>query len=147
MYGYYGKKLHVYHLGVKGYNLIFFCMTQFEIVKKVIDGIYPGVATTQLDILAAEIAASMTTIHPDYAVLAARIEVSNLHKETKKIFSGRWIGCSHNHMPYVLLLYLFYSPLFLQDLASTVVWKPRNLFDHRFPPINNFGPQNKWKKF
>ena len=122
-------------------------MIQFEIVKKVIDGIYPGVATTQLDILAAEIAASMTTIHPDYAVLAARIEVSNLHKETKKIFSGRWIGCSHNHMPYVLLLYLFYSPLFLQDLASTVVWKPRNLFDHRFPPINNFGPQNKWKKF
>ena len=147
MYVYHGKKLHVYHLGVKGYNLIFFCMIQFEIVKKVIDGIYPGVATTQLDILAAEIAASMTTIHPDYAVLAARIEVSNLHKETKKIFSGRWIGCSHNHMPYVLLLYLFYSPLFLQDLASTVVWKPRNLFDHRFPPINNFGPQNKWKKF
>ena len=105
MYVYHGKKLHVYHLGVKGYNLIFFCMIQFEIVKKVIDGIYPGVATTQLDILAAEIAASMTTIHPDYAVLAARIEVSNLHKETKKIFSGRWIGCSHNHMSYVLLLY------------------------------------------
>lgn len=89
MYGYHEKKLHVYHLGVKGYNLIFFSMIQFEIVKKVIDGIYPGVATTQLDILAAEIAASMTTIHPDYAVLAARIEVSNLHKETKKIFSGR----------------------------------------------------------
>lgn len=122
-------------------------MIQFEIVKKVIDGIYPGVATTQLDILAAEIAASMTTIHPDYAVLAARIEVSNLHKETKKIFSGKWIGCNHNHMPYVFLLYLFYSPLFLQDLASTVVWKPRNLFDHRFPPIINFSPQNKWKKF
>ena len=57
MYEYHGKKLHVYHLGVKGYNLIFFCMIQFEIVKKVIDGIYPGVATTQLDILAAEIAA------------------------------------------------------------------------------------------
>lgn len=69
-----------------GYELSDFVDT-FEIVKKVIDGIYPGVATTQLDILAAEIAASMTTIHPDYAVLAARIEVSNLHKETKKIFS------------------------------------------------------------
>ena len=142
MYGYYRKKLHVYHLGVKGYNLIFFSMIQFEIVKKVIDGIYPGVATTQLDILAAEIAASMTTIHPDYAVLAARIEVSNLHKETKKIFSGRCLVSYLSTLPYHLN-----SPLFLQDLASTVVWKPRNLFDHRFPPIINFSPQNKWKKF
>jgi hypothetical protein len=50
---------------------------------------YKGVKTTELDTLAAEIAASMTTKHPDYAVLAARIEVSNLHKETKKIFSGK----------------------------------------------------------
>ena len=113
-------------------------MIQFEIVKKVIDGIYPGVATTQLDILAAEIAASMTTIHPDYAVLAARIEVSNLHKETKKIFSGRCLVSSLS-----TLLYLLNSPLFLQDLASTVVWKPRNHFDHRFPSIINFSPQNK----
>lgn len=63
---------------------------QFEITKKVIAGIYPGVQTTELDTLAAEIAASMTTIHPDYAILAARIEVSNLHKETKKVFSGRF---------------------------------------------------------
>ena len=45
--------------------------------------------TTELDTLAAEVAASMTTIHPDYAILAARIEVSNLQKETKKLFSGR----------------------------------------------------------
>ena len=50
---------------------------------KVIKGIYPGVTTVELDTLAAEIAASMTTKHPDYAILAARIEVSNLHKETK----------------------------------------------------------------
>ncbi|XP_020628934.1 ribonucleoside-diphosphate reductase large subunit-like [Orbicella faveolata] len=59
----------------------------FEITKKVIAGIYPGVQTTELDTLAAEVAASMTTIHPDYAILAARIEVSNLQKETKKLFS------------------------------------------------------------
>lgn len=59
----------------------------FEITKKVISGIYPGVHTTELDTLAAEIAASMTTKHPDYASLAARIEVSNLHKESKKVFS------------------------------------------------------------
>ncbi|KAK3741577.1 hypothetical protein QZH41_012525, partial [Actinostola sp. cb2023] len=58
-----------------------------SITLKTIKGIYKGVKTTELDILAAEIAASMTTKHPDYAILAARIEVSNLHKETKKIFS------------------------------------------------------------
>lgn len=45
--------------------------------------------TQELDTLAAEIAASMTTEHADYAVLAARISVSNLHKETKKSFSGK----------------------------------------------------------
>lgn len=58
-----------------------------EITLKVIKGLYPGVTTVQLDNLAAETAASMTTKHPDYAVLAARIAVSNLHKETKKTFS------------------------------------------------------------
>merc|ERR1719266_1242441 len=54
---------------------------------KVINGLYPGVTTVELDNLAAEIAATMTTKHPDYAILAARIVVSNLHKETKKQFS------------------------------------------------------------
>ena len=58
---------------------------------KVISGVYGGVTTTELDTLAAETAAAMTTKHPDYAVLAARIAVSNLHKETKKPFSGEII--------------------------------------------------------
>lgn len=55
-----------------------------------ISGLYSGVTTVELDNLAAETAASMTTKHPDYAVLAARIAVSNLHKETKKSFSGKF---------------------------------------------------------
>jgi ribonucleoside-diphosphate reductase alpha chain len=54
---------------------------------KVVQGLYDGVHTYQLDNLAAETAASMTTIHPGYAILAARIAVSNLHKNTKKSFS------------------------------------------------------------
>lgn len=54
---------------------------------KVINGLYTGVTTLELDNLAAETAATMTTDHADYAVLAARIAVSNLHKETKKQFS------------------------------------------------------------
>lgn len=58
-----------------------------EIAKVVIQGIYDGITTTELDNLAAETAASMTTKHPDYAILAARIAVSNLHKNTEKSFS------------------------------------------------------------
>ncbi len=53
-----------------------------EIAKKVVSGIYNNVTTTELDNLAAETAASFTTRHPDFAVLAARIAVSNLHKNT-----------------------------------------------------------------
>ncbi|MEQ9188568.1 MAG: ribonucleoside-diphosphate reductase subunit alpha [Cryomorphaceae bacterium] len=59
-----------------------------KISMKVIEGLYEGVATTQLDDLAAETAASMTTTHPDYALLASRIAVSNLHKNTEKSFSA-----------------------------------------------------------
>jgi ribonucleoside-diphosphate reductase alpha chain len=59
-----------------------------EIAKRVVDGIYDGVTTEQLDQLAAETAASMTSLHPDYANLAARVAVSNLHKKTKASFSG-----------------------------------------------------------
>ncbi|XP_046388894.1 ribonucleoside-diphosphate reductase large subunit [Ischnura elegans] len=58
-----------------------------SITLKVISGLYSGVTTVELDNLAAETAATMTTKHPDYAILAARIAVSNLHKETKKTFS------------------------------------------------------------
>lgn len=58
-----------------------------EIAKKVIQGIYDNITTTELDNLAAETAAAQTTIHPDFSVLAARIAVSNLHKNTLKSFS------------------------------------------------------------
>jgi ribonucleoside-diphosphate reductase alpha chain len=58
-----------------------------EVAKKVIVGMYDGIATTRLDELAAETAASLTAMHPDYALLAARIAISNLHKETMKSFS------------------------------------------------------------
>lgn len=58
-----------------------------QVAIKVIEGIYDGVTTSELDNLAAEIAASLTTKHPDYALLASRIAISNLHKNTKKSFS------------------------------------------------------------
>lgn len=59
-----------------------------SVAKRVIDGLYDGVTTEELDHLAAETAASMTTKHPDYATLAARIAVSNLHKKTSKSFAN-----------------------------------------------------------
>jgi ribonucleoside-diphosphate reductase alpha chain len=58
-----------------------------KVAMRVIEGLYDGVSTSELDNLAAEIAATMTVQHPDYAKLAARIAVSNLHKNTKKTFS------------------------------------------------------------
>ncbi|OWZ42870.1 ribonucleoside-diphosphate reductase large subunit [Cryptococcus neoformans] len=59
-----------------------------EITQKVVQGIHAGITTVELDNLAAETAAYLTTKHPDYAILAARIAISNLHKETKKVFSA-----------------------------------------------------------
>lgn len=57
-----------------------------KIAMKVIEGVYDGVTTVELDNLAAEIAATNAATHPDYAQLASRIAVSNLHKNTKSLF-------------------------------------------------------------
>lgn len=62
-------------------------VNSIDVAKKVIEGLYDGVTTTALDNLAAETAASLTVKHPDYALLASRIAVSNLHKNTIKSFS------------------------------------------------------------
>jgi ribonucleoside-diphosphate reductase alpha chain len=63
-------------------------VNSIDVAKKVIEGLYDGVMTTELDNLAAETAASLTVKHPDYALLASRIAVSNLHKNTLKSFSA-----------------------------------------------------------
>ena len=62
-------------------------VSSIDVAKKVIEGLFDGVSTTELDNLAAETAASLTVKHPDYALLASRIAVSNLHKNTIKSFS------------------------------------------------------------
>ena len=59
----------------------------FEVAQKVIEGIMPDIKTQVLDQLAMETAASLATKHPDYSILAARLAITNLHKETKKSFS------------------------------------------------------------
>ncbi|KAF9066495.1 ribonucleotide reductase [Rhodocollybia butyracea] len=70
------------------YGLDMNYVNPIEVTQKVVQGVYQGVTTVELDNLAAETAAYLTTKHPDYAILAARIAVSNLHKETKKNFSS-----------------------------------------------------------
>lgn len=79
-----------------------------KITQRIILGVYEGVTTIELDNLAAETAAYMTTIHPDYATLAARIAVSNLHKQTTKTFSEvckqlyEWVNPKTNlHSPMI----------------------------------------------
>jgi ribonucleoside-diphosphate reductase alpha chain len=68
-----------------------------DVAKKVIEGLFDGVTTSELDNLAAETAASLTTKHPDYALLASRIAVSNLHKNTIKSFSET-MRLMHNYI-------------------------------------------------
>ncbi len=95
-----------------------------EISKKVVLGLYDGVSTTELDNLAAETAATMATIHPDYAILAARIAVSNLHKNTDKSFAKT-----------VKSLYNYIDPKtgekagLIGDETYEIVWKYRDVLD------------------
>ena len=63
---------------------------------QVINFLHPGVTTVELDNLAAQKAASMTVKHPHYGILAGRIAVSNLHKETKTLFSGLYRNFSND---------------------------------------------------
>lgn len=87
-----------------------------KVAMRVIEGLYDGVTTSELDNLAAETAASMTVSHPDYALLAARIAVSNLHKNTKKVFSEviedlyRYVNPRTN----------LYAPLIADDVYNVI---------------------------
>ncbi|MEM1120583.1 MAG: ribonucleoside-diphosphate reductase subunit alpha [Bacteroidota bacterium] len=95
-----------------------------EISKKVIQGLYDGVTTVELDNLAAETAATMAANHPDNAILAARIAISNLHKETNKSFSKT-----------IKALYNYIDPKtgekagLIGDDAYKFIWKNRDKID------------------
>jgi ribonucleoside-diphosphate reductase alpha chain len=101
---------------------------------KVIEGIYEGVTTSELDSLAAEVAASMTTKHPDYAQLAARIAVSNLHKNTTKSFSDTMKDLQEYVNPKTGL----HSPLISDDVAE-IIDKNKELLDSTLIYDRDFG--------
>ncbi|CAM1334312.1 ribonucleoside-diphosphate reductase subunit alpha [Tenacibaculum aestuariivivum] len=88
-----------------------------KVAMRVIEGLYDGVTTSELDNLAAEVAATMTTAHPDYAKLAARIAVSNLHKNTKKSFSETMIDLYEYENPRTQKK----SPLLADDVYDIII--------------------------
>ena len=98
------------------------------ISQKVVPGLYPGVSTIELDELAAQTAASCATHHPDFSTLAARISVSNLHKQTSKVFSDV-VEVLRNHVhpktgqP---------APLVSEDLYNTVMMVRRRKNNYEF---------------
>ncbi len=105
-----------------------------QVAMKVIEGLYDGVTTSELDNLAAEIAASLTTKHPDYALLASRIAVSNLHKNTEKSFS-RTIELLYN---YVDKKTGHKAPLIADDVYQIVV-KNAEILDSTIIYDRDFG--------
>jgi ribonucleoside-diphosphate reductase alpha chain len=105
-----------------------------NVAMKVIEGIYEGVTTSELDSLAAEVAASMTTRHPDYAQLAARIAVSNLHKNTEKSFSETMKALHEYVNPKTGL----HSPLIADDVAE-IIEKNASILDSTLIYDRDFG--------
>ena len=105
-----------------------------RVAMRVIEGLYDGVTTSELDNLAAEIAATMTTTHPDYASLAARISVSNLHKNTLKSFSETMKDLHE----YVNPITGKKAPL-LSDEVMKVIKKNSELLDSKIIYNRDFG--------
>ncbi|XP_067944097.1 ribonucleoside-diphosphate reductase large subunit-like [Watersipora subatra] len=100
-----------------------------QVTMKVINGLYPGVTTVELDNLAAEICATNATKHPDFAVLAARIAVSNLHKETQKVFSDvmeslyEWVNPkTRKHSPMISLATISIIRANAERLNSAIIY-------------------------
>jgi ribonucleoside-diphosphate reductase alpha chain len=103
------------------------------IAQKVVQGVYDGVTTSELDILAAETAAALTTRHPDYGFLAARIAISNLHKSTPTSFSE----CAEQLYRYVDKRTGRESPL-LSDEVYNVIQANKERIDAQIDESNDF---------
>jgi ribonucleoside-diphosphate reductase alpha chain len=97
-----------------------------KVAMRVIEGLYDGVSTSELDNLAAETAASMTIAHPDYAQLAARIAISNLHSNTKKSFSETMNEMYHYVNPRTNLE----APLLSEEVYKVIMDNAKFLDSH-----------------
>lgn len=97
-----------------------------KVAMRVIEGLYDGVTTSELDNLAAETAAAMTITHPDYAQLAARIAISNLHSNTKKSFSETMNDMYHYINPRTNTA----APLLSDEVHATIMEHSEFLDSH-----------------
>jgi ribonucleotide reductase alpha subunit len=119
------------------YNLDSKWIVPFEIAQKVIEGITPNIQTSILDQLAMETAASLATKHPDYSVLAARLAITALHKETKKSFSETvedlydYIDpVTKKHSPIVSKSFFDIVKKYADELDSAIVHSRDHNFDY-----------------
>jgi ribonucleoside-diphosphate reductase alpha chain len=108
-------------------------VNSIEICKKVIQGLYDGVKTTVLDNLASETAATMATQHPDYAILAARIAVSNLHKNSNKSFS-KTMKALHEYIDPKT----GENAQLISNETFAIIWKNRKVFDTAIKHENDY---------
>ena len=104
------------------------------ISQKVVQGVFPGVTTSELDTLAAETAAYMSTQHPDFSVLAARLSVSNLHKETTKSFYATMSLLRNYFHPKTQKL----SPLIADDVWA-IIEENKEMLDSAIVYDRDFG--------
>lgn len=109
----------------------------FDVAQKVIEGITPDIETRVLDLLAMETAASLTSKHPDYSILAARLAITSLHKETKKSFSETMNDLYNyvnpktgKHSPIVSKEFLDIVNEFSDELDSAIVHSKDHMFDY-----------------
>jgi ribonucleotide reductase alpha subunit len=109
----------------------------FDVAQKVIEGITPDIETRVLDLLAMETAASLTSKHPDYSILAARLAITSLHKETKKSFSETMNDLysyvnpkTGKHSPIVSKKFLDIVNEFTDELDSAIVHSKDHMFDY-----------------
>ena len=112
-------------------------ISPFEIAQKVIEGIFPNIETRVLDNLAMETSAALTTKHPDYSILAARLAITSLHKETKKSFSQTMKDLydyidpkSKRHSPVISKNFLDLVLANRDKLDSAIVHSRDHLFDY-----------------
>lgn len=108
-------------------------VNSIEICKKVIQGLYDGVKTTVLDNLASETAATMATQHPDYAILAARIAVSNLHKNSNKSFA-KTMKALHEYIDPKT----GENAQLISNETFAIIWKNRKVFDTAIKHENDY---------
>ncbi len=108
-------------------------VNSIEICKKVILGLYDGVKTTVLDNLASETAATMATQHPDYAILAARIAVSNLHKNSDKSFA-KTMKALHEYIDPKT----GENAQLISNETFAIIWENRKVFDTAIKHENDY---------